>query len=445
MSKVTIPPKGFKYRFYPTEEQKKLLSGMFGAGRFVYNQLLELAIKDYEAYLEAVEANPGMKHEKPNVTGIGLTYLIKEIKKEHDWMDDYFAVVYQQKAHDLGRAFDNYFNGLKSGKKVGYPKFKSRFHHQSVRLVGNAYSVKNGVFKVGKGLGVLDVVWSRELPSKPSSCTISKTASGEYYVSFVCEYTPPRTSGKAITGIDMGITDLFTLSNGVKVDNPRHYELAQRKLRRLQQSQARKQKGSNNYEKAKIKVAKQHQRIANQRKDMLHKLSTEIVNSSRVIGVENLNISGMIRNPILGKHISRMGWGAFLDQIAYKARDSQHCTLVRVHPYFPSSRLCSNTGKHLGRKLDLSEREWDCPHCGETHDRDINAAEVLAKEAMYNLNFSKLSVPGSEFGGIVLKGVSYDDLSREHSFSNCNIQASPGQVTSACVEFLPLGTSSIGI
>ena len=118
--------------------------------------------------------------------------------------------------------------------------------------------------------------------------------------------------------------------------------------------------------------------------------------------------------------------------------------MVRVNPFFPSSHLCSNTGKHLGRKLDLSEREWDCPHCGETHDRDINAAEVLAKEAMYNLNFSKLSEPGSEFGGILLKGRVYDDLSRGHSFSNIDIQASPGQVTSACVEFLPLGTSSIG-
>ena len=248
-----------------------------------------------------------------------------------------------------------------------------------------AFTLKDGRFTIAKMKEPLHVVWSRDLPSVPSSCTLSMTPSGEYYVSFTCEYTPPKTSGTKVTCIDLGLTHLATLSDGTKIDNPRHYQKTQQRLKRLQQSLCRKKKGSKNRNKARIRVARCHQRIVAQRNDYLHKLSRTLVNENQVIGLETLKVLNMVRNGILAKHIHSAAWATLTSFIAYKAQESQHCRVILMNPYFPSSHICAATGKKLDRKLDLRERSWDCPHCGQKHDRDVNAAQVIATEALHQV------------------------------------------------------------
>lgn len=378
--------KGYKYRFYPNQKQQQYLKEVFGANRFLWNKLLEISKTEYELW----KSDPD-NHQKPNVSGYTLVKRVMEIKQLNSWMNDYPAVCYQQTALRLGQAFSNFFRNVKTGKTPGFPQFKNKYIKQSVGITDQFFRVSEGSFKFPKLNEEIRLRLHRPLPSKPTSCVVSLTSSGEYTVSFVCENSPEKTNGEKIVGLDMGITDLITLSDGVKISNPKHFAKFQKRLRRLQQSFSRKKKGSSNRSKAKRKVALCYRYIANKRSTHLHQLSRKLVNDSQVIGIETLNIKGMVRNGKLAKHITDASWGKLIRQLAYKARDSQHCSIVMMHPYFPSSHLCSATGLHLGRKLELSERKWKCPHCEEEHDRDVNAAQNIAIEAadfsaFYNLN-----------------------------------------------------------
>ena len=394
--------KGYKYRLYPTPEQHQYLLGLFGANRFLWNHVLDMKQKEYQQYLQDKKDHPDAVHIRPELSGYCLHSLIPAIKEQFEWMRLYSNVAYQQTLAALGEAYSRF---LKAPGKVGHPRFKSKRNHQSVRLTRNGFSLRGGKFIPAKMAESIDVVWSRDLPSQPSSCTLSMTPSGEFYVSFLCEVVPEKTAGTAITGIDFGLKDLVTLSTDEKVTNPRHYVHAQRKLRRLQQRLARCKKGSHNREKARQNLARHHQHIARQRQDHLHQLSRRLINENQVVGIETLNIAGMAKNRRLSKHLMGAGWYEFTRQLAYKSAESGHCRLVMVHAYFPSSHLCASTGHHLGRKLGLGERSWYCPHCGEVHDRDVNAAQVIAQEAVQQL--TSIGWPHRPHDGKVLAGSKY--------------------------------------
>lgn len=370
--------KGYKFRIYPTDRQKELFSHTFGSCRFIYNTLLAEAKAEHQAYVQ-LRDTPGITElPRPSVSGFSLTAKIATLKKqpETSWLNNVSSVALQQAAHHLGDAFTRFFR-----TKKGYPKFKKKHGHQSFSLMKSAFRFIDGNLYIAKSDEPLPVNYSRKLPSDPTSITISRSPSGKYFISFLCNYLPPKTSGTKVTGIDVGLTSLITLSDGSKVTNQHHYRKAQKKLRRLQQSLSRKQKGSSNRRKANILLAAHHEHISSSRMDQLHKLTRILINENQVIGLESLVVKNMVRNSKLSKSIHDASWSTLLNLLAYKARESQHCTIVLANQYYPSSHLCSTTGIHLGRKLDLKERSWNCPHCGQTHDRDVNAAINLAKEA----------------------------------------------------------------
>jgi putative transposase len=416
--------KGYKFRIYPTEEQKKLLANTFGSCRFVYNRLLADAKAEYEAYKQSLETPGVTELKKPSVSSYDLAYKLTILKSQEGnaWLYDVSSIALQQSAMRLGDAFTNFFRN-----RNGYPKFKNRYSRQSFTLTKEGFRFKEGKLYIAKSKEPLEVHFTRELPSEPIVITISKTPSNKYFISFLCEYTPTKTSGTKLTGIDLGLSSLITLSDGTKVTNPYYYRKSERKLRRLQQTFSRKKKESKNKRKAHIALAKCHERISNRRLDHLHKLTRTLVNESQVIGLENLAVKNMVKHPNLSKSISDASWGTFLKLLSYKAAESQHCTVILVDRYFPSSHLCSVTGKHLGRKLDLKERSWHCPHCGQTHDRDVNAAVNIAKEAM----MVHYSLSPEEAEGKTITG--------DRDWKCLNRKLTPiGQSVAACGEFLSL-------
>ena len=390
--------KGFKFPIYPTPEQKVFLDQTFGCCRKVYNLLLAQTSKEYDTHLELKKQS--ILSTPPNVSGYGLVNRLPLLKQDPElhYLKEVSSVALQQSVLHLGAAYKRFFDLIKKNKAApkakkkprkdgrpdGYPRFKSKHdNHQSFSLMTTAFSLgENKNLIIAKCDTPIKVVYSRELPSAPTSCTITRTPSGQYYASFTCQYTPKKTAGSGTIGIDLGLTTLATLSTGEKVGNPRHFKRIQQKLRRLQKSLSRKKKGSANYAKAKLQVAKVHARAANCRSDYLHQLSRRLVNENQVIGMEDLVIPNMVKNKKLAKHIHDASWGSLGTKLKYKCEESQHAILVKVDTYFPSSHLCHNTGLKLDRKLKLNERRWECPHCGELHDRDLTAAINIHKEAL---------------------------------------------------------------
>lgn len=379
--------KAIKNRIYPDRSQQEFLEKNFGCGRFVYNKLLEKCIEEYERHKE----NPN--YPKPKLNYVNLVKEITALKavEGNEFLKEPIAVALQQKAIDLSKAFSNFFKK----KGSGYPKFKKKSHSQSFRLVGTTFSIENNrlsIYKCSKTIKM--VLDKRGVPVNPSSVTISRNSSGQYFASFVCEVHPNLTTGSGQIGIDFGLKDFITTSNGVKVKNPKYFVRNQKQLRRKQRVLSRRQKGSKNRDKAKLAVARQHQKVVNFRSDFLHKLSRQLINDNQVIGIESLNIQGMSKNGRLAKHILDSGWREFTTQLSYKAEESARTILARMDPFYPSSHLCSETNLRLNRKLELRERSWKCPHCGNNHDRDINAANNMRKRALELIRLLK-PLPGS--------------------------------------------------
>lgn len=380
--------KAFQYEFYPDNEQKELLKKTFGCVRFVYNQNLNIIKTKYEEYVKNKKLfkNEQLKEKPvpPSVSHFSLSANITKIKadKEMQWLREVPSVALQQTSVDLNRAFSKFFKG---GSR--YPKFKVKNNKQSFRLVGLSFRVnlENGTFEIQKCKSPFNLNYNRKLPSAPSSVTIGLLPCGKYIASFLCDVSADKTSGVGKVGIDLGIKDFAVLSDGTRITNEKHRAKAQKKLRRAQQALARKQKGSNNRNKARIKVAKLHYHVAQQRKDFQHKLSRKLINENQVICLESLRPANMIKNRKLSKHIGDVSWSSFKNMLAYKAKMSQHCNLVFVDPFYPSTHICNATGLKLDYKLKLSDRSWKCPHCNEIHDRDLNAAKNIRDEGLYRL------------------------------------------------------------
>jgi putative transposase len=354
--------KAFKYRFYPTPEQETLLRRTMGCTRLVYNRALALRTEAW--------------HEKQEQIGYKETSgMLTAWKKQEElqFLNEVSSVPLQQGLRHLQKAFSNFFTG-----RAKYPNFKKKHQGGSAEFTKAAFKWKNGQVFLAKSPEPLDIHSSREIPenTEPSTITIKLSPAGRWTVSLLVdvEITPLPESINSV-GVDVGITSLVALSTGEKVANPKNLRKKRKKLRRVQKALSRKQKGSKNRHKARLKVAKVHQEITDARKDFLHKLTTQLVRENQTIAVENLSVKNMLRNHKLAQAISDASWGELIRQLEYKCQWYGR-NLVKIDRWFPSSKTCGHCG-HIVEKLPLNIREWDCPKCGTSHDRDINAARNI--------------------------------------------------------------------
>jgi putative transposase len=373
----------YRFRLHPTPAQREALARAFGCARVTYNDGLRLREEAYKAELSWVS------------DGDLLRLVTTEAKRTPDraWLAEVSAVVLQQSVADLLRAYRNYFAALAEVRterakgnrqaklRVHKPKPKRRHHDQAIRFTANSRFrvLSNGRLRLPK-VGDLRVRWSRELPSTPSSVTITLDGAGRYHASFVVQVQEaPLPSTPAQVGIDLGLTHFATLSTGEKVANPRWLRQRQKALRRAQRSLSRRQKGSNNRDKQRRKVAKLHARVADARRDFHHQLSARLVRENQAVMAEDLNVAGLGRSN-LAKSIHDAGWSSFVAMLEYKAALSGR-RVVKINKWHPSSQLCSACGQRSGPKgLDaLKVRTWSCLACDTEHDRDVNAAlNILA-------------------------------------------------------------------
>ena len=367
--------KGFKYEIAPTKEQIKYLNNVFGSTRFAYNHTLASTIEKYNESKE----NPTL--EKPNVSPTGLAYLAKTLREEHEFLEEISSVAIQQKLIDLGRAYKGFFNNVKKGANPGFPKFKSKgLNRDSFRMTSAGFSLKGKDFYLAKCKTPFKVFWSRDLPSTPSSVTVSKTPTGRFFVSFVCDYESDRKAGKGTLGVDVGLKSFAYTSDNKVIENPKFLNKSLKKLAKVQRRLSRKKKGSANRKKARIKVAKIHEKISNQRKDFLHQVTSKLVNENQVLVLESLNVKGMMRNHKLAKSISDASWSTFKQQMLYKIQETDKGRMVLADPRFPSTQLCSECNSTPEKKLTLKDRMRVCS-CGSIKDRDYNAALNLKNMA----------------------------------------------------------------
>lgn len=356
------------YRIYPTDNQKQLLAQLFGCCRVVYNTAVALCQQVYQE---------GGK--KPNNSELQKR-LITQAKKteQRQWLSDVSNIPLQQSLNDLNQAYQNFFNsckGKRKGQKIKPPKFKSRKSKQTARFTRGGFKVGQHKIKLAK-IGRIKILWSRKLPSKPSSVTVIKDSADRYFVSFVVETTPIKLpdNGKSV-GIDLGIETFAVLRDGQKIKSPKPLKQKLKKSRRCQRNLSRKKKGSNRYNKARKRVANVHAKVKDTRTDFLHKLSTNIIRENQTIVLEDLNVSGMVKNHKLSKAISDMGWRTLRTMLEAKSQMYGRKFIV-IDRWTPRSQVCSNCGFNGGKK-ELNVREWTCINCGEVHDRDINASKNI--------------------------------------------------------------------
>ena len=371
--------KGFKYRIYPTKEQEIQLAKTFGSCRFVYNQLLAKKIELYK------EENKSMSKTDCN------NYCNRELKKEHPWLKEVDKFALTNSIYDLDTAYQNFFRRVKQGKeKAGFPKFKSKKNHRysyKTNFTNNNIKVdfENDLIQLPK-LKWIKAKLHRKFSGKILFATISKTPSNKYFVSFnvECEYEVLSKNNNAI-GLDLGIKDLIITSDGEVINNEKLTYKYENKLAKLQRQLAKKKKGSKNWDKQRIKIARLHEKITNIRKDNLNKVSYTLVKENQFIFSEDLNIKGMVKNHNLAKSIHDCSWYELMRQLTYKSEWNDRI-YRKVNRYFPSSQLCNICGYKNSDTKNLGVRFWTCPECGSHHDRDINASVNILNEGLRELN-----------------------------------------------------------
>lgn len=362
----------YRFRFYPTSEQRTALAQVFGCARYVYNWGLEQRTRAY------YDEGKSLSYTK---TAKMLTALKKE--EGTRWLSDVSSVALQQSLRNLEQAFQNFFDG-----RAGYPNFKRKHGRQSARFASNAFTLSGKALTVAKVPGVLNIRWSRDVEGMPSSVTVSRDPAGRYLVSLTCEAEKeslPVVNTSA--GVDLGLTDVVVTSDGWKSGNPRHLDADLYRLRKAQRCLSKKQKGSNNYRKQHRRVARLHARIADKRKDFLHKLSRKLVDENQVICLETLAVKNMQKNHRLARHVADASWSLLVRQVQYKAGWAGR-RVVQVDRWFPSSKRCSACG-YLSAKMPLDVRTWTCPECEVEHDRDVNAAKNIRTVGLTGLALSE--------------------------------------------------------
>ena len=356
--------KGLKHRLYPTDSQKELIAKHIGCSRFVYNLALETK---NTAYL-------GSKH---NFSPFDLIKQIPELKKECEWLKEVNSQSLQQSIQNMDIAFKKFFKG------AGFPKYKSKHKGKQSFSIPQNVSVNGNKLMIPKFKKGIEIVLHREIKGTIKSATISVTPTGKYFVSILVDTNtenPIKAPIKEETtiGIDLGIKDFVITSEGYRYKNNRYTKTYAKKLKEHQQHLSRKTKGSNRYQKQKLKVATIYKKITNSRLDNLHKVSTELIKKYDLIVLEDLNIKGMIKNHKLSKYIVDASWSKFVEFLTYKAEWNDK-KIVKIDRFFPSSKTCNSCG-YINQNLKLDMREWTCPSCNTKLDRDLNASMNILNE-----------------------------------------------------------------
>jgi len=353
----------YKFELLPNEEQKTLLDKHFGCVRYIYNHFLNERKEQYQS-------------DKKTDNYYGQAKTLTELKKKEDtiWLKEVNSQTLQFALRSLDTAYVNFFRG-----NAKFPRFKSRKNKNTFTVPQHTKVVDGRIF-LPKFKGGIKVNIHREIKGEVGKFTISKTPTGQYFVSILTEqeYNSKKKTGKSV-GIDLGLKDFAITSDGIKYKNNRYTKRYARKLKKAQQYLSRKQKGSNGFEKQKLKVAKIHEKITNTRQDTLHKVSNDIVSNYDIICLEDLNIKGMIKNRKLSKHIADASWGTFVRFVEYKANWNDK-TVIKINRWYPSSKTCNVCG-YINQDLNLSDREWTCKN-GHKLDRDLNASQNILKEGL---------------------------------------------------------------
>lgn len=356
--------RGLKYRLYPDHEQEALLARAFGCARFSYNWVIDERRRAYESG----EKTPSR---------FDLNVRMTKLKKDLPWLGDVSDWVLKEAIADAVSAYDNFF-----AHRARFPRYKSkrssvqsaRWRRPTVKGVGRVMIPKIGVMRFRE---------HRPLEGAIRTVTITKASSGRYHISFLvddglekCEKPDLVTDA---VGIDVGLADFAILSDGEKVPNPHFHTRHERRIKGLQRKLARQKKGSNRYNRTKRKLAREHEKLADERRAFLHELSTRLVRENQAIAMENLNVAGMLKNHRLARSISNVSWSEFFRMLEYKC-DWYGVHLMRCDRWEPTSKTCSECGHRMGR-MPLSVRSWVCPECGTIHDRDVNAANNILSAA----------------------------------------------------------------
>ncbi len=379
--------KAYKYRLYPNKVQRELLEKHFGCCRFIYNWGLDAKKKAYKETGKSLPINDLIKK-------------IPELKKELEWLKEVNAQSLQSALRNLDSAYSKFFK--KQGK---FPRFKNKFSKQSFQCPQNVtVDFENNMINIPKIKGI-KIKLHRIFIGKIKTVTISKTKTDEYYASILIDNDEPlpipvKPQKELSIGVDVGIKSFAVLSNGEIVANPRYLIESEKRLKRAQRQLSRKKKGSANRNKARMKVAKLHEEVANQRKDFQHKISKSLIDNYDAIVLEDLSIINMVKNHHLAKHITDVGWGTFRTFCEYKA--IWYGKNVKIIGRFePSSKMCNICG-FINKNLTLKDRIWTCQNCGTEHDRDINAAKNI-------LNFGFIPTGSRDFKPVE----TVEDLTKE--------------------------------
>lgn len=359
--------KGFFFRIYPNKKQIELIQKTFGCTRYVYNYFLDRRKLLYE-------------NEGKSLSFSKCSKELTELKKELEWLKEPDKFSLQNSLKDLDNAFEKFFN-----EGAGYPKFKSkkdRYKSYRTNITNGNIEFLGNKIKIPK-VGKVRCRGYKEIQDRILNATVSQVPSGKYYISLCCEGVEiekyPKSNNSV--GIDLGIKEFAITSNGCKYENPKCLEKSLKKIAKLQKELSRKTKGGSNWNKNRIKVAKLHEHISNQRDDYLNKLSTKLIKENDIICIEDLKVDNMLKNHKLARNISDVSWSKFVEELVYKANWHDR-KIIKVDTFYASSQICSNCGYKNEKVKDLSVREWVCPECGACHDRDMNASINILNEGM---------------------------------------------------------------